>query len=331
MNKYLVLSGNRIPPNWEMHQGLEEATGEKWDQLQCVASEYDGLKKYTRYLKYIFYPFYMLITKRKYKAILTKDQFFGLLLAAYARFFHMKCPDIYVMTFIYKPKKGFIGKLFYKVMSYAVSSPYIKKIFVFGSSEVSYYSEVFGVDKNLFISEILGIKDVASNFHIEDKGYFVAPGRSNRDYAFLRENWNNGELIVVSDMEKKETEEERTREITVRKCFGDDFLSLLAGAKAVIIPLENEHMSSGQLVILQSSMLGVPCIATKNDTVSDYITEETGLIIEKNADSLNNAINKIMNDDIREQYSKAARKRFEDSFSLKQLGIRLGLVVRENS
>lgn len=68
----------------------------------------------------------------------------------------------------------------------------------------------------------------------------------------------------------------------------------LGNCYAVILPLDDENISSGQLVILQAIMLGKPAIVTRNRTVTDYIIDGyNGYVIEKNEESLIKMIKKL--------------------------------------
>ena len=55
--KHLVIVGNPVPEDWEFQRGLQQETGQEWQVMRWCINEYTGLKKYTRYLKYVFYPF----------------------------------------------------------------------------------------------------------------------------------------------------------------------------------------------------------------------------------------------------------------------------------
>ena len=330
MSENLIISGNPVPKEWDLQKGIEDGSGFKWDVQECITSVYTGINKITRYIKYFTFPFKLFVTRNKYKRIVTKDQFFGLVLAMYIRLFHVKkYPDIYIMTFIYKPKKGALHAIFEKFVRYSINAKCVKKIFVFSESEVEYYRRFFKVNKNLFVKEILGIKDTSDEIKAEKGNYYVAAGRSNRDYQFLKRAWTRKEkLYIVSEMEKgKDTE----YIIHKRNCFKNEFLTLLAGAKASIISLSDEHISSGQLVILQSSMLGIPCIATKNDTVCDYIeNNKNGFVIEKTAENLEDALNQLENEKEYNRLSFSCKEIFKQKFSLYEMGKRIGSVVKEN-
>ena len=63
-------------------------------------------------------------------------------------------------------------------------------------------------------------------------------------------------------------------------CHDNDFFRELAKCKAVIVPLEDTHISSGQLVIIQAMMYGKPVVVTENDTVKDYVDKAKHIVFD---------------------------------------------------
>lgn len=327
--KHLIVVGNPVPADWEFQRGLEKETGHAWEVRRCCINEYTGLKKYTRYLKYIFYPLTLIAVRERYEKILSWEQFFGLMMAFYMRALHIQhYPDMDVMTFIYRPKKGLAGKLHYRFVHDAVTSRYIRKIYVFGKSEIDYYVQLFGVPREKFVAETLGIADIAPRIQamspVRTDHFYLAVGRSNRDYDFLREAWEqiDAPLCIVSD---RETAEDTARIHYEKNCHGDAYLRLLADCEAVVVPLRSEDFSSGQLVVLQAAMLGKPVIVTQNNTIRDYIDDgQTGLIIPKTGQALRQALHQLEDPIFYARMCRNARHKFERCFSLYELGCRVG-------
>ncbi len=323
----LLVVGNEVEDDWEFRKGVEAATGQKWDVQVSVINRYDGLRKFTRYLTYLFAPLRLFFVRNRYGKIVYWEQFLGLVLVFYCRLFHVKtCPDITIMALIYKPKKGLLGRVFAWFVGYTVSSRYVKQIIVYSQSEIDYYAGLFHIPKDKFRAEMLGIADQRSAISgpVPEGKYYVSAGRSNRDYAFLRVAWpeDQGVVYVVCDVEKSEDTENIKY---LKSCHGDEYLRLLSGAYASIVPLESEKFSSGQLVFLQSAMLGVPVIATRNNTVPDYVEQgKTGLMIEKTPEALRDALKQLDDPDCYAAMRQNARKAFVERFSLFELGRRVG-------
>ena len=134
----VILIDYDAPDDWEFHKAIEKATGDKWRVYKAVSNENHGgvLQKLIRYAKYFLVPMKIAKDHKNYNKVLAWQQFYGLILAFYFRMFHVQnAPEIVVLTFIYKPKKSFVGKVYDKFMRYIVTSGYIKYFVVFSESE----------------------------------------------------------------------------------------------------------------------------------------------------------------------------------------------------
>lgn len=323
---------------WSFRRAVEETTGETWMLYKGISNRNhgNGMQKLVRYVKYFALPFKIFLTRGKFTQVLAWQQFYGLILAFYFRIFHVKnAPEITVMTFIYKPKsKPVIGGIYDKFMRYIVTSKYIRRFIVFSESEREHYSRLFGVSQEKFLTLKLAIEDVKDNFQKEqtDEKYLLAAGRSNRDYSFLIDAWKEiGKtggycLEIVCDT----LHERNTEFITyLDHCHGDEYLKELSNCYAVILPLKDKDISSGQLVLLQAMMFGKPIIVTQNDTVSDYVRDGfNGLIIEKSKDALFEAVDRLQEEEFYGMLSQNARNCFENNFDIFSLGTQVGKILK---
>ena len=331
VSKNVVLADCDVPDNWDFISGLTEYTGEEWSVKKLVSNRNHGgrLQNLIRYLKYFYFPFLILLGKNKYKRIITWQQFYGLVLSFYFRVFNVKnAPKITVMTFIYKPKSGLKGWIYDKFIEYSVSSNYIANFVVYSKNEVDYYSDIFKVDQSKFNYIRLGVEDYYGRFKTSDNGRFLSAGRSNRDYEFLVSNWCFGDLDIICDDLKCNL---KNKYVTIfDNCYGDEFLNLLSKCHAVVISLDDENISSGQLVILQAMMFGKIVICTDNCSVRDYIDDGVnGFIISKNVYDLQRCVNLINDADTNLRISNNARKTFEDKFSEFSMGKSVGRIVND--
>ena len=314
---------------WSFIDGLNSETNEKWVIFGKTSNKDHGSfgKNLLRYIKYFSFSFEMLRKREHFKVLLAWQQFYGIIIAWIAHLFRLQnMPDIFVMTFIYKKKNGFFGVLYHRFIKFALCSKYVKSVFVCSKSEQLYYSNLFNQNSNFFVPVTLGIEDIADRYAIEDGVYYVSAGRSNRDYAFLEENWPYSyKLAIISDSVEKEVRNDINYEMN---CYGNEYLEKVARCHAVIVPLKDNKISSGQLVVLQALMFGKPIIVTKNDTITEYIEDgRCGFIIEKNKESLNRALKLI--DENYDSLSNFARKDFEDRFSLLAFGKNIGRIIND--
>lgn len=329
----IILVDYDTPSDWDFKKGLEERTGLFWNVLKCVSNQdHGGVKKLKRYMKYFWLPFKVFKKRRNYKTIVAWQQFFGIILAIYFRIFHVnvdKAPAIYIMELIYLPRKGILGKVYRAFVAYGVRANYVKAIFVFSNNEKERYADELGIEASKMFVLQLGIEDEYERFEkeITDEGFYVAAGRSNRDYQFLINNWPyDKKLFIIT--ESLPVQNDRGNIELVSNCYNDDYLSYVAKCHAVIVPLENEEVSSGQLVVLQAMMLGKPVIVSENICIREYIaSNKNGIIIKKNKEELLKAIREL--DDLESyiEYTKCARQTFRQGFSVKIMGDSVGSVI----
>lgn len=328
----VILIDYDAPDDWEFHKAIEKTTRTKWTVYKAVSNENHGgiLQKLIRYAKYFLTPMKIAKNRNNYDKVLAWQQFYGLILAFYFRLMHVKeSPEIVVLTFIYKPKKSLIGKIYDKFMRYIVTSGYIKYFVVFSESEKRRYADYFDIPESKFVFVTLGYEDKTNDVpRLGSEDFYLAAGRSNRDYKFLTEAWSKRKekLEIVCDTLNLKSATENIKILT--DCHDDDFFRELAKCIAVIVPLEDAHISSGQLVIIQAMMYGKPVIVTENDTVTDYIDSgKTGLVIKKTEKDLSDAIAALADEKYYEEISAAERIQYESKFSVYAMGTAIGKLL----
>lgn len=325
MKKNTILVDFDVPDDWEYKRGIEDVTGEKWELWKCITHRLQSskLKILLRYIITFLFAFKVFLHRKKYKRIIAWQQFYGLAVAFFCKLFKVKdYPEIYIMTFIYKNNKS---RVFSKFVKYAVDPRYIKKLIVMSDSEKQFYSKELKLDGSLFYCTRVGVKDETNSIkqNITEK-YYLAVGRSNRDYKFLRDAWKNeyGKLIIVNDSYK---EPEKDGIICLKKCYGRDYLQMVANCYAEVIPLNDKNISSGALSFLQAMMFSKPVIVTSNMTVKDYIKSGyNGVIIENTSEELEGAINQLENPILYQKIASNARKEYEEKYSELILGKDIG-------
>lgn len=339
----LILVDNIVKQDWEFSSELSDTTGLKWR----VASYYSTgsmkgkINNVKRYYKYFFFSFTVFLKRKHIKNIIAWQQFYGLIFAFYCELFHVKKTSrLIIMTFIYKEKQGFVGKIYFKFINIIVNSKYIDKLICFSKNEVEYYSKVFNL-KNKIEYVPLGIEDyrkyidkvesenLANNE--EKQPYFLSVGRSNRDYEFLINSLQDEKykIKILSD----QLENKNIGNVSIKNnVFSKQYFEELKNCFAVIIPLKNSNISSGQLAILQAMQFKKPIIITKSKSISEYVTnEKNALIIKKDKQELLKAMNRLICD--RDLYNNLAKNGYEildGKFSLKALAVNIGILFNNH-
>lgn len=281
-----------------MSDVLGEITKENWSTAKCVTNTFhkgmlDSLK---RFFMYFMFPLTIVIRRNNYDKIIGWQQFFGLNFAFWCRLFHLKKKnDLTVMTFIYNEKKGIIGTLYKKYISYIITSKYIDRIICYSKHECNYYAQLFNINAEKFIFIPLGIAPLKCT-DTTNYGYAFAPGRSNRDYDFLAEVFDNTPYKCIIACDTLSAKSYPSNITILKDCTGEAMIDAMAHCHCVAIPLKDLMISSGQLVALQAMSLGKPIICTCANGITDYATTDSAIILKNNVDMWKQALHRIFSD-----------------------------------
>ncbi len=305
MNRGLILTDCRESDKEIFLRELEEKTAITFENMFINTARWqNGLNNILRYLSYVFVPLYILIFAKQYDYIVSWQQFYGLFYAFWCNLFKLKKKKmLIIMTFIYKEKKGSIGKIYFRIMRKIVKSGYVDAFVCFSDMECQEYANIFGVDKYCFYPCRLSVDDCFDDFtkFIGQGDYYLAAGRSNRDYDFLCdafEKFPDRKLIIICD--KYRAKKHYNNIIIWNHTYGDEYFKCLAGCKAVIIPLNKDvEISSGQLVAIQGMMFGKVVVATENKQMKEYINHAVnGFLIPNTIHSLGEVLDNIETQDM---------------------------------
>ena len=316
--------------------GLNEATHQQWDVILEQNNKKYGIK---RYMKFFWVAFKMIIKRNSYtnKTVLCWQQFYGIAIAFFLRIFHLKKKfTLVIMTFIYKPKRGIVGKLYYWFIKFVVTSVYVDKILVTSKGEVELYSKLFQCDSRLFAFYYTGAIEYEPKLYddceLKKNEYFFSTGRSNRDYDFLINAFEKTRYKLVIACDKLTTKNTENVQI-LSDVFGDEMLRYMRNSKAVLISLQDNKIASGQLVLLHAMNMGIPVIVTKSKGItSDYIIDGiNGIVIEKNKEDLIKAIDTINNKNLYEKLSSNSIKIFKERYTYFASGKMVGNIINSLS
>lgn len=320
-----------VDENWGLKKGIEETSHAAWEI--CYREGRLSVPFYKRIYNYIEYPLYILLFVKPIK-IVAWQQFYGLLYCFYNKLLrYNKIVDVTIMTFIFKERKGIIGKLYKRFVSYCLSCGNLNNIIVFSKNEVEYYSRCFPKHANKFRYYPLGIEYFSQNqFKIDNElyiqNYIFTSGSSNRDYEFLIAALNGTEYNVKIACSGLNIPHEHNIEI-LHNVHANKMLNYLYQCKIVVIPLKDLNISSGQLMILQALQLGKPIIVTNNRGVYGYIKDGyNGFIIENKKDELLKRIKLLYSDKfLYDSMSQNGIQTFKNKFSIEILGKQIGRIA----
>ena len=320
-----------VDDDWKLKKGIEEASHSIWEIHYREGRL--SVPLYKRIYNFIEYPLYILLFVKATKVV-AWQQFYGLLYCFYKKLFKVnRIVDVTILTFIYKERKGVIGKLYKWFISYCLSCNDLKNIIVFSENEVDYYSKCFPKCVSKFKYYPLGIDLIPQNqfkfnHELYAQNYIFTSGSSNRDYEFLISALNRTGYNVKIACQGLNLPHDDNIEI-LNKVHADKMLNYLYNCRIVVIPLRDLNISSGQLMILQAMQFGKPIIVTNNKGVYSYIKDYyNGFIIENNKDELLKKVNLLYsNKNIYDSMSKNEILTFQNEFSIEALGKQIGLIV----
>lgn len=328
--KNLILLDSAPQKEWNFKDFFEKYTKEKWEIRHIDSHIQDS--SLAKKIKFFWFPAKLFVHRKEIGNILSFQQFYGLIFAWYCSLFHVKKRNkLMVATFIYRPKKGITGKIYFRFIKYLTNSQYIDKIICFSKSEAAYYEKLFHTVSGRFqyVPYAMGDALESISFEAEEKQFFVlAPGKSNRDYDFLVDSLKDTayQVRILSDTYSREETGENIQ--IFHDVFGKDYLKMLSQCHCVVVPLEDTHISAGQLVFLQAMMFGKPVVVTQSDTVGDYIIDrKNGFVIKKDKNELLRALNILY--EKKETYQKLsenARQSYLENHGLEKMAERIGMI-----
>lgn len=320
--------------NWELIEGVRSLLDEKWeikcwDNAGLIGNRIQNLKRLTGYFIHSFQIFFQ---RKKYNKIIAWQQFYGLIFAFYCMIFKTrKVNKLIITTFIYKRKTGKIGKIYKHFIKAIVQSEYVDKIVVYSHSEINYYAKTFDVPQNKFCFMPLGISEAKKLERTKEKlkkPFLLSVGRSNRDYEFLFKCAEKilMPIVLITDINFNSIPE---NVILFNNTIGDEYLKILNECYAVLVPLKDINISSGQLVMLQAMQRGKPMVITESNTIGDYVENNVNAVISpKNESVFIKLVNRLIDDSLLyKRLSDNSYRIYKERFTLYMMGRNLAKVL----
>ena len=153
--------------------------------------------------------------------------------------------------------------------------------------------------------------------------YVLAAGRSGRDYRTLFEAIRGRDIqlrVVCDSSDALEGLDAPPNVVVLRACYGSAYLSELAGASIVAVPLAVDNISAGQMVMLQALAFGKPVVVTRTPTIEEYVAdnEQAVLVPRGDAAAMRSAIESLLASPERmDAMGQAGLRTFEEKFSMR--------------
>lgn len=322
----------------EFIRGLIDSTGYEWHAKVCQSNQgrSEWYRNALRYIKYFAFPFWVFVNRRKYSNIIGWQAFYGLVFAFYCKLFHVKKTNtLIIKNFIYKPKCGVIGKIYFRFMNYIVKSEYVDFFVCSSQKYCDQCATIFNEPRDRFCYVPFGINDftkvVAQEMGTKEK-YILSIGRSNRDWAFLIDAFSDTDytLCIVCDELKWNNLPQNIK--IVNDVWGNRSYEMIRDCEMMVIPILDGSIVAGETVLLQAMSFSKPVIITAPSCLADdYVIDgKTGLAVHKDRNSLLNAVKKLReNQEFYQYVAQNSRKQYEQKYSLYSFGLRIGSLYPE--
>lgn len=319
-------------------EGLEQSTGLPWEAHVYTANRgrKNKIGNLIRYFKYFAFPFKFFLHRKEYNNVIGWQAFYGLLYAFYCRLFHVKKSNtLLIKNFTYKPKKGIVGKIYFRFMNYIVKSKYVDVFVCTSQTFCDYCASVFGESSERFVFLPFGVNDFTKRVDMSvpsSNDYILSLGRSNRDWDFLIDGLAGTEypVRIVCDELHRDNLPDNIK--IYNRVWGDESFEFIKNCRFMVIPIQDGKIGSGETVLLQTMSFSKPIIITKPSCLADdyVLDEETGLIVSKDKDELLSAVDRLWNDrELYEKIAQNARTLYEDRHSLLSYGKYVGNTLIE--
>lgn len=229
-------------------------------------------------------------------------------------------------------EKSFVKKLRLALLRFALKK--VDAIVLNATGESEYYSTILDLpqDRFHFIAWPSNISE--PELISESSGYFLAVGRSLRDWDTFFEAVAKTpcRYIVIASSGDAATFPSLKNVIVKTEVERQEYLNILRGAKGVILPLKPTIRSTGQASFLEAMAYGKPVIASDVVGVNDYLCHEKNALLCQPQDegALRDAIMRIEDDPfLRDRIAEAGYHSINDKFNKAKYGENMMRIITD--
>lgn len=341
--KYLLLADCDMEELLPLKNGLETASNRSFDvkivkgNIKVNKHRTGAISDIIRYFWYFVASLSMLHTAKKYETIVCWQQFYALIMSFYCNLFHCKKKTrLVACNYTYKAKQGKLAGIYRWFMKKCLAGDYLDYIHVPSNDYAEIISKEFCFDRNRIIVTPFGIPDEYNKYcdlpapEGEKPGaYYFSIGRSNRDYDFLIRAWEGitDKLVIAADTYKGKS---NNPAVIIRKDItADTQYAWIVNSKALILPIDDGSICSGDTVLLTGMSLNKILIVTRPSTLAEMYIEDgkNGITIPKNESDLRQLIEEI-DQGRHNALEHTARISYLENFSRESLGKNIGQYLK---
>lgn len=334
MDKNLILCDCKPIEIKDFCEAMEQYSHKEFTIHSCVTNRLQGnlFSNILRFFLYFVFPLFVYLKKKNPEIVIGWQQFYAINYAFFSKLFHAKRAKVVVVLFFtYKKKRGLAGLVYKKYIEYVMRSQYVDYVHVLGMTYAKECSIDLGIPLEKFIVSHFGFPDIYSKISILqrpfDNNYCLSIGRSNRDFDFLVNLWkqeilSKHQLIIISDTWKSKTPlPENIHHLDNVK--GEAAYPWIANCEAMIIPIDDGNICSGDTVLLMGMMAQKPVVITEPSTLAEmYIKDKVdGICISKDINNAAQIIAEVLdNKELKENIGRNARNSYICNYSRHHMG-----------
>lgn len=265
-----------------------------------------------------------------YDAVIIWQQNIAIVVGAFCRLLRIrKKANVHVLTFIAPPARQ--RAPLRGIVNFALGWQGIKSIVCHSDTELAVYRRTFAALAGKLRFVRLATEEIpAGKFVVENGGYFVSAGRSNRDHRFLIEYFRDRSAFRLVVIDNELHVSDLPANVTIaRNTFGDNYLAIVARCTATLICVNDPIISAGQLVFIHSAQLGKPVIVLGSESFDNYVTDGlNGFLIAKHDEALSQVLETIADPTAYDRLSAAQSALFRQVFSYEAFSEKLARLIR---
>lgn len=233
------------------------------------------IKRCSRLLSEFYLPLIAWKRRKHCDFIISWTMRFGICYGVLNRLFPSKGSAKHVLCdfHINPTRKDPVYRLRLKLLSFSV--PGIDFFLCTSTREERIYSEMFRIPIDairFFPIAPPGDLPGSCTFPVED--YVFSYGNSDRDYETLLRAAKDfdARVVIVSQAYSPKTALPDSVVLLQDKVAWRDLVRLIAGARVVVMPLQDFNISAGQTAMLETMIMGRPLVVTSNMATVEYAT-----------------------------------------------------------
>lgn len=229
-----------------------------------------------------------------------------------------RTPKLVLMGFIHTPRRSRLHNVL-RQWYFRLLLSRLSIVVCHSRHETARLPEVFRLPRELFMFVPFGTHVNRVGVPPSAQPYLFSAGRSSRDYQLLLRVAARVPYPLRIACGSLAQESLPPNVSVLRNCHGSDYLRELTAARLVVIPLSEDAISAGQMVLLEAMALGKPVIVSDTVTTREYVTHlDNAFLVDQGCDDpMQAAIERLWNDaELAETIGSRARQTFVNRHSL---------------